>query len=128
MAERSPSWKRPSEIMKMHRRKKRLPICKPFIVPKDFVDKTVLLDSTSIRANAKRRNPFGREDVPRKRANLATTESEKCETNNEFSGKLLTILDVADNESRISSNVEITSPCDVHSPELLDEPSKVFTL
>lgn len=100
MSESSPKWKRPSDVMKIHRKRKKCSLSRSFSEEK--TSPSALNDSTNVflNCNATRKNPFssdGNLDATYKRKRLESEE--KLQSFNENTQAFFAILEKANKVS-----------------------------
>ncbi|KAL5010623.1 hypothetical protein ScPMuIL_012928 [Solemya velum] len=102
----SPNWKKPSEIMKMHRRKKRSSLPNPLKNSLNHtITKPIFGDITNSEKRVKRRNPFARDDdmetpAPKRQNVEQTDDSESPSPQTKSDCSLLRLL----NQQKVTQN------------------------
>ncbi|XP_062605339.1 protein downstream neighbor of son homolog [Saccostrea cucullata] len=109
MSESSPKWKRPSDVMKIHRKRKRLSQSRSFSEDKSNTS-GILHDSTNVFLNSssKRKNPFSSNDNPE--APYKRKKSDGIEKNQSFNEKtqaFFAILEKANKKEGDSPSIKV---------------------
>ncbi|XP_061176544.1 protein downstream neighbor of son homolog [Saccostrea echinata] len=109
MSESSPKWKRPSDVMKIHRKRKRLSQSRSFSEEKSNTS-GILHDSTNVFLNSssKRKNPFSSNDNPDAPYKRKKSDgNEKIPSFNENTQAFFAILEKANKKEGDSPSIKV---------------------